>query len=324
MAGYSLYAGRDYPVLYQAGRVNRTRIGTMNGLIRASLKNPHAVAVMALTLMVLGYLSIRKIPVDILPVFKSPAVQCLTFYGGMPADGVANDITNRMERWVGQASGTKRQESRSIVGASIISNYFQDNVDPNGALTQVNSLALAAIPNLPPGTLPPVVLPFDPTSTTPVCLLAVDSDDPANNESILYDVGRYEVRNMIMAIPGANAPVVFGGKIRAVMLYIDRNKMQARGLSPLDVMKAMDDYNVFLPTGDAKLGDIDFAIDSNSMFSKSSTWRISRSRTRRGTWRTSATWRRRRTRPSSRPTSSASTAAARFTSRSSASLARVR
>src|SRR4051794_26764337 len=240
----------------------------MNGLIKGSLKNPHAIAVMALSLMVLGYLSIAKIPIDILPVFKSPAVQTLTFYGGMPADSVANDITNRMERWVGQASGTKRQESRSIVGASIVSNYFQEAVDPNGALTQVNSLALASIPTLPPGTLPPVVLPFHPTSTTPGCLLAVDSDDPSNDESVLYDVGRYEVRNMIMSIPGANAPVVYGGKIRAVMLYIDRNKMQARQLSPLDVMKAMDDYNVFLPTGDAKLGDIDFAIDSNSMYRK--------------------------------------------------------
>jgi multidrug efflux pump subunit AcrB len=238
----------------------------MNGLIRASLRNPHAVAVMALTLLVLGYLAIIKIPIDILPVFRSPAVQTLTFYGGMPADSVANDITNRMERWVGQASGTKRQESRSIVGASIISNYFQQEVDPNGALTQVNSLALAAVPNLPPGTLPPIVLPFDPTSTTPACLVAVDSADPANNESVLYDVGRYEVRNFIMAIPGANAPVVYGGRIRAVMLYIDRNKMQARNLSPLDVMKAMDNYNVFLPTGDAKLGETDFAIDSNSMF----------------------------------------------------------
>src|SRR4051812_38164386 len=238
----------------------------MNALIRASLKNPHAVAVMALTLSVVGYLVIVKIPIDILPVFKSPAVQTLTFYGGMPADSVANDITTRMERWVGQAAGTKRQESRSIVGASIVSNYFQESVDPNGALTQVNSLALAAIPSLPPGTLPPVVLPFDPTSTTPVCLMAVDSEDPSNNESILYDVGRYEVRNFIMAIPGANAPVVYGGKVRAVMLYIDRNKMQARKLSPLDVMKAMDAYNVFLPTGDAKLGDIDFAIDSNSMY----------------------------------------------------------
>src|SRR4051794_73500 len=238
----------------------------MNGLIRASLKNPYAVTVMCLTLVLLGGVATAMIPIDILPVFKSPAVQVLTFYGGMPAASVEKDITNRMERWVGQANGTSRQESRSIVGASIVRDYFRSGVDPNGALTQVNSLALAAVPNLPPGTLPPVVLPFDPTSTTPVAIVAVDSPDRSQPESILYDVGRYEVRNMIMAINGAVAPVVYGGKIRAVMAYLNREKLQARGLSPLDVMKALDSYNVFLPTGDAKLGTTDYALDSNSMY----------------------------------------------------------
>jgi len=236
----------------------------MNGLIRASLKNPYAVTVFCLTILVIGSLCLFMIPVDILPVFKSPAVQVLTFYGGMPAEGIEKDITNRMERWVGQANGMQRQESRSIVGASIVRDYFQGDVDPNGALTQVNSLALASVPNLPPGTLPPVVLPFDPTSTTPIGLVALNS--ATQNESTLYDVGRYEVRNMIMSNPGAVAPVVYGGKVRAVMLYMDRNKMQARGLSPLDVMRAMDNYNVFLPTGDAKFGETDYAIDSNSMY----------------------------------------------------------
>lgn len=238
----------------------------MNGLIRASLKNPYAVTVGSLTIVVLGVLSALMIPVDILPVFKSPAVQSLTFYSGMPASSVENDITNRMERWTGQANGTQRQESRSIVGASIVRNYFHGDVDPNGALTQVNSLALSTLPNLPPGTLPPVVLPFDPTSTVPVALVALDSSNPADTESILYDVGRYEVRNQIMGIQGAVAPVVYGGKIRAVMIYLDRQKLQARGLSPLDVMNSVDNYNLFLPTGDAKFGGIDYAIDSNSMF----------------------------------------------------------
>src|SRR6185437_15789451 len=156
----------------------------MNGLIRASLKNPYAVVVFALTIIVLGALTLAQIPIDILPVFKSPAVQVLTFYGGMPAKGMEKDITNRMERWSGQANGIKRQESRSIVGASVIRNYFHDDVDPNGALTQVNSLALGVLPNLPPGTLPSVVLPFDPTSTVPVCLVALDSE--SESESILY------------------------------------------------------------------------------------------------------------------------------------------
>src|SRR3954469_6063658 len=184
----------------------------MNGLIRASLKNPYAVTVMALTIIAVGYVCATRLPIDILPVFKSPAVQALTFYGGMPATSVENDITNRMERWTGQAAGTQRQESRSITGASIVRNYFFGDVDPNGALTQVNSLALSTLPNLPPGTLPPVVLPFDPTSTTPVALVALDSrkGGPKGqgwDESHLYDVGRYEVRNQIMGIQGAVAPV---------------------------------------------------------------------------------------------------------------------
>ena len=236
----------------------------MNGLIRFSLRNWHAVIVLVLTIMVLGILMLTTIPIDILPVNRSPAVQVLTFYGGMPAAEVEKDITNRMERWTGQAAGTARQESRSIVGCSIVRNYYRDDTDPNGALTQVNSLASAAIPNLPPGTLPPVILPFDPTSSTPVCLVALDSE--TYPEAILYDTGRYEVRNMIMSIRGAVAPVVYGGKLRAVLAYMDRVKMQERNLSPLEVMAAIDKYNLFLPTGGAKFGDIDYALASNSMY----------------------------------------------------------
>src|ERR1019366_3980284 len=109
----------------------------MKGLIQASLGNPYAVIVMSLTIAILGSLALLNIPVDILPVFRSPAVQILTFYGGMPAEG--------MEKWTGQANGMKRQESRSITGTSIVRYYFQDGEDPNGALTQVNSLALATL-----------------------------------------------------------------------------------------------------------------------------------------------------------------------------------
>src|SRR6516162_6033232 len=117
---------------------------------------------------------------------------------------------------------------------------------------------------MPPGTLPPVVLPYDPTSVTPACLVALDS--PTQGEATLFDVGRYEVRPQIMSQPGALAPLVYGGKVRAIMMYLDRIKLQARHLSPMDVMKAVDEYNVFLPTGSAKFGTTDYAIDSNSMF----------------------------------------------------------
>ena len=236
----------------------------MNGLIRASLRNPYAVTVFCLTIVVIGGISLTMIPIDILPVFKSPAVQVLTFYGGMPAAGVENAISNRIERNVGQANAMARQESRSIVGASIVRNYFQPDADPGASLTQTSTLAFSQLATMPPGTLPPVILPFDPTSTVPIAIVAVSSK--TQDEATLYDVGRYEVRNYIMNNRGAVAPVVFGGKVRAIMLYMDRVKMQARGLSPIDVMDAMDNFNVFLPTGDAKFGDTDYAIDSNSLY----------------------------------------------------------
>jgi multidrug efflux pump subunit AcrB len=239
----------------------------MRGLINASLNNPHAVFVMCLALAVLGSLTLTMIPIDILPVFKSPAVQVLTFYGGMDPSSMEHDITIRMERWTGQANGMKKQESRSILGASIVRNYFQEDQDLSGALTMVNSLALATLPNLPPGTLPPVVLPFDPTSTTPVCLVALNSSKEKNyNESILYDVARYEVRNLIMQNPGASAPVVIGGKLRSVMLYLDQDQMQARGLDPVQIMNAVQNYNLFFPSGDVRIGKIDYALSSTSMY----------------------------------------------------------
>ena len=236
----------------------------MKGLIQASLGNPYAVIVMSLTIAILGALALLNIPVDILPVFRSPAVQILTFYGGMPAEGMEKDVTLRMEKWTGQANGMKRQESRSITGTSIVRNYFQDGEDPNGALTQVNSLALATLPYLPPGTLPPVVLPFDPTSTTPIALVAMSSN--TLDEAVLYDIGRLEVRNMIMQNPGATAPVVIGGKLRAVMLYLDQKQMQARGLSSADIMNAVERYHIFFPSGNVKIGNKDIALSSNSMF----------------------------------------------------------
>ena len=239
----------------------------MRGLIQASLGNPYAVVVGTLTVVILGALTLIAVPQDILPVFKSPAVQVLTFYSGMPAEAIAKNITVRMERWTGQSNGMRRQESRSVMGASIVRNLFQDNQDPNGALTQVNSLALATIPNLPPGTLPPVVLPYDPTSTTPIALVTVKTKGTAPpDEALLYDLARYKVRNYIMQNPGASSPVAIGGKIRAIILYLEKTKMQAHRLSPEKVMEAVRRYNLFFADGDVKVGMYDYALSSNSMF----------------------------------------------------------
>src|SRR5438552_13078486 len=146
-------------------------------IVKAALKNPFAVVVLAAMILVVGTVALVRIPKDILPVFKAPAVQVMTYYQGMPTSSVEKTITNRIERWTNQAVGCRLVESKSTLGVSVVRLYFRDDVDPTAALTQVNSLALGTLPTLPPNTLPPVVLPFDPTGTLPLGVLTVTSPE---------------------------------------------------------------------------------------------------------------------------------------------------
>ncbi len=232
-------------------------------MISRSLKNPYAVVVSAMTMLLLGIVALSRIPTDILPAFETPAVQILTLYPGMPAEVMEKDITSRLERWTGQANGVVRQESRSMIGVSVVRDYFRPDIDPNTAMSQVSSLAISDMYYLPPGTLPPMVMPFDPTATVPLALLSVSS--PTLDETGLYDVAYFNLRNRLQGISGVIAPAVFGGRIRRILAYVDPNRLETRNLSPMDVVEALKSFNVLIPTGNAKIGDYDYQINANGM-----------------------------------------------------------
>src|SRR6266498_980161 len=232
-------------------------------MVKAALKNPHAVIVLALAILVIGLTAISKLPTDILPTFKTPAVQIVTFYPGMPAEVMEKDIMTRLERWTGQSNGIARQEAKSMVGVSVVKDFFREDIDPNTAMSQVTSLAMSDLFYLPPGTIPPMVMPFDPTATIPLCLISVSS--PQFDETKLYDVAYFDLRNRLQSITGVIAPAVYGGRLRRILAYVDPLKAQARGLSPLDVINAVRDFNVMIPTGNAKFGALDYQINANGM-----------------------------------------------------------
>jgi multidrug efflux pump subunit AcrB len=232
-------------------------------LIKASLRNPYMVASLCLVILALGLLSISRIPIDILPVFKAPAVQVITYYQGMPASSIEKTLTNRIERWVNQAPGAARVESKSVVGVSTVRIFFRDDTDPSAALTMTNSLALGTLATLPPNTLPPVVMPFDPTATMPLGILTVKN--PALDEAHIKDLARIDVRNMLGAVPGCVAPVVVGGKDRTVLIYLRQKDLQARNLSPLDVVEALRKGNQMTTPGTAYFGDNQVLLDTNLM-----------------------------------------------------------
>jgi multidrug efflux pump subunit AcrB len=232
-------------------------------MIRFALRNPYLVVVGALTLFVLGFFSLQRIPADLLPVFRTPAVQIVTLYPGMPPEVVERDIMSRLQRWTGQSVGIAHQEAKAMLGVCIVKDFFREDIDDATAMSQVTSLAMSDMFYLPPGTLPPMVMPFDPTASVPLCLLAVSSETMSEKE--LYDVAYYEMRNRLQAIRGVVAPAVYGGVLRRILAYVDRDKLEARNLSPLSVVQALEASNPFVPTGSAKMGDLDYLVLSNAM-----------------------------------------------------------
>ena len=237
-------------------------------VVQFALRNPHTIIVMALLFLVAGGVALTSIPVDILPAFKSPGMIIMTFYSGMPTNAIDKTITSRMERWCGQATGVIKVESKSVTGISIVKLYFRDDVDPAAALAEVNSLALNTLRTLPPGTLPPIVRPFDPTATLPLCILSVSSPDGRHDEAELQDIARVDLRNQLGGLPGVVAPTAFGGRERAVMVYVRPRDMEVRQISPLDVVKALHNYNAMLAAGTSKFGDEEVQLDSNALLAQ--------------------------------------------------------
>lgn len=232
-------------------------------MIRGALKQPYLVIVGVLVTLVVGVVSYRELAADLLPTFDTPAVQVVTFYPGMPPEVMERDITSRLERWTGQSIGIEHQEAKSMLGVSIVKDFFREGISFDTAMSQVTSYAVSDMFYLPPGTIPPMVMPFDPTASVPLCLVSVSS--PSMSEKELYDVAYFELRNRLQSIPGVIAPAVYGGKLRRILAYVDRERLEARGLGPTDVVSALNTQSVFVPAGNMKAGDTDYQIFANAM-----------------------------------------------------------
>ena len=229
-----------------------------------SIRNPYFIVVICLALSLIGVVSLARMPVDLFPAINLPEVVVATFYSGMPPEDIETDITNPLERFFTLAAGIDHMESRSMLGVSLIKVFFQPGTSADTDVTELSNLALADLKRLPPGTLPPVVLKFD-ASSQPVCLVAVKGQ--SLTETQLHDIAQFTIRNQIAVVKGATIPPPFGGKYRQVMVYVDPYKLASRQLSPMDIVRKVNDSNLILPAGDVKLGPFDYYVYSNSLVS---------------------------------------------------------
>ena len=227
---------------------------------RFAIRYPYLIIVICLITCVVGVMSLVRMPVDLFPPIKIPVIVVATFYSGMPPEQMENDITGQFERMFTLASGIDHMESRSLTGVSLIKVYFQPGSDPQSDAASIANLAMASLRYLPPGTLPPIVMPFD-ASSLPVCLVTLKGE--GMGESQLRDLGQYTVRNQMAGVPGASLPPAFGGKYRQIMVYVDPFKLEAHGLSVMDVVRNVNEANLILPSGDVKIGPYDYNVYAN-------------------------------------------------------------
>ena len=220
---------------------------------RFSLRNPYFIIVVCLIVIVVGLTSLVRMPVDLFPDINIPQVVVATFYSGMPPEQIETDITGRFERFFTLGSGIDHMESRSLAGVSIIKVFFQPGTNADADVSEISNLAMADLRRLPPGTLPPIVQKFD-ASSLPVALITLKGE--GLTETQLRDVGQFTIRNQLAGVPGASVPTVFGGKYRQIMVYVDPSKLQAYQMSPMDVVRAVNNANLILPSGDVKIGPL--------------------------------------------------------------------
>jgi len=211
---------------------------------------------------ILGVTAIISMPVDIFPYIDIPVVSVLWSYSGLSPEEMEKRMVTIFERaMTTTVNDIEHIESQSYTGISVVRVYFQPNAKVEVALSQVTAIAQTLLRILPPGTTPPNIIKYD-ASSVPILQLGLESDSLGENE--IYDLGQQFIRTPLATIQGASVPSPYGGKNRMVMVDINPEALYSRGLSPTDVSNALNNQNLILPAGNAKIGDRDYLVKLNS------------------------------------------------------------
>jgi multidrug efflux pump subunit AcrB len=232
------------------------------GIVRFALRFPHTFYVAAALILFLGVAAIRSMPTDIFPEIRIPVVTVIWQYTGLTTPEMEQRVSTYSQYSISSnVSGIKNMEAQTLNGLSIQKIYFQPDVNLDLAIAQIVSATNSIRSLMPPGIQPPIIVQFN-ASSVPVLQLSLSSDNL--NEQQLYDFGIYRIRQDLAPVPGVTLPTPAGGKYRQIMVDIDPDKLLSRGLTPLDIVNAVNTQNLTLPSGTAKMGDIQYTVRTNA------------------------------------------------------------
>jgi multidrug efflux pump subunit AcrB len=232
------------------------------GIVRFALRFPHTFYVVAALILFLGVAAIRAMPTDIFPEIRIPVVTVIWQYTGLTTPEMEQRVSTYSQYSISaNVNGIKNMEAQTLNGLSIQKIYFQPDVNLDLAIAQIVSATNSIRALMPPGIQPPIVVQFN-ASSVPVLQLSLNSD--SLSEQQLYDFGIYRVRQELAPVPGVTLPTPAGGKYRQIMVDIDPDKLLSRGLTPLDIVNAVNTQNLTLPSGTAKIGNTQYTVRTNA------------------------------------------------------------
>ena len=231
-------------------------------IVRLALRRPLTFIVLAILIFILGVFTLLRTPTDIFPNINIPVVSVVWAYNGLSPEEMTGRVTSGFERALTTTvNNIEHIESQTLTGVSIVKIYFHPGTNVDAGVAQVTAISQAVLRAMPPGTVPPLILAYN-ASSVPVLQLGLSG--PGISEQKLYDLGMNFLRTQLATVQGASIPFPYGGKQRQVQVDIDTAAMQAKGLSPADIVNAVNAQSIILPSGTEKIGLYEYQVETNS------------------------------------------------------------
>lgn len=231
-------------------------------IVRYAIAHRHTVGVLAILLLLFGGLSARRMSTDILPTVNIPAINLIWTYQGLNAQEMTSKLTSFSELAImNNVDNVRELRSETLNGVAIVRVDFQPGTNVTNAFAQVTSVSQTILRRMPTGTTPPLIIPYIPSSV-PILQLVIASD--TLSDGALFDYARLQLRSQIQSIPGLRLSLPYGGAARQVMIDLDPDALQAHGLSPSDVARAVGTQNLTLPAGTLRTGTREILIMTNA------------------------------------------------------------
>ena len=230
-------------------------------IVRLALRRPYTFVVASLLILILGPFVILRTPTDVFPNINIPVVSVLWNYSGLNPQEMSDRIVSQTERFMTTTvDDISHIESQSLNGIAVVKVFFQPHANVDKAIAQLTAISQTALRSLPPGTFPPLIISYS-ASSVPILQLALSGKTLSEQE--LNDYGLNFIRTKIVTVQGAAVPYPYGGKQRQVQVDLNTTALQARGLSPADVVNAVSAQNLILPAGTSKIGPFEYQVDLN-------------------------------------------------------------